>query len=158
MKKSEMPVLFSVIISVVLSATSVWAVEAGKVEINPLRKATPAEKALKDLERVKKINNDLAIKHFSALIQKNPKEALSYARRGKAYAGNKEYDKALSDYDTSISLDANQKEAYIGRAVARFMKKDFNGSWEDVHKAESLGGEFWPAFKDSLKKESGRDK
>ncbi len=120
-----------------------------------LRKATSP---LTDFEKVKKINNELAIKHFTGLIEKNPKEALNYAKRGKAYSGNKDYEKAGKDYDTAIKLDPKLTEAYVGRAVVRLMEKDYNRCWEDVHKAESLGGQFWPSFTDALKAGSGRDK
>jgi len=113
---------------------------------------------LAELEKIKKINNDLAIKHFTELIQKNPKEALNYSKRGKAYSGNKDYEKAVEDYEKAMSLDPKLSDPYIGRAVVRLMKKDYDPCWEDVHKAESLGGKFWPSFMDALKAGSGRDK
>lgn len=118
----------------------------------------PGEKALKEFERVKKMNNDLAIAHFSNQIKKDAKSAVAYSKRGKAYSGNRDYDKALADYEKAMQLDAKLAEPYVGRAVVRLMKKDFSKCWEDVHKAESLGGTFWPSFMDTLKAESGRDK
>lgn len=123
-----------------------------------IRKMTVGNTALAEFEKVKKINNELAIDHYTGLLKKNPKDALTYAKRGKAYAALRDYKSAAKDYDRAIALDPKTADAYVGRAVARYMEKDYKGSWEDVHKAESLGGEFWPAFMDGLKASSGRDK
>lgn len=126
-----------------------------------LRKNAPPSDplaSLRELERVQRTNNELAVRHFTGLVTKNPKDALSHARRGKAYSGLKDYDKALADYDKAIALDPKLPDAYIGRAVVHYVKKDYDKSWEDVHKAESLGGEFWPSFMDGLKASSKRDK
>jgi tetratricopeptide (TPR) repeat protein len=122
-----------------------------------IRKAIHTD-PLAELKKVQKINNDLAIKHFTDLIQKNPKETVNYARRGKAYSGNKDYEKAIKDYDQAILLDPKLAESYVGRAVVRLMEKNYDGCWEDVHKAESLNGKFWPSFMEALKSGSGRDK
>jgi Flp pilus assembly protein TadD len=126
---------------------------AARRAVNPL-----GNTALADVERINRTNNTLAVEHFTKLIAKDPKDALSYARRGKAYAGLRDYEKAQADYDKAIELDPKLPDPYIGRAVSRFVAKDFDKSWEDVHMAESLGGEFWPAFMDGLKETSGRDK
>ncbi len=124
---------------------------AARRAVNPL-----GSSALADVERVQKTNNQLAIDHFSNLIQKDPKEASSYAHRGNAFAGLKKYDEALKDYEKAIELDPKLAQAYIGRAVVRYTRNDYDGSWKDVHKAESLGGEFWPSFMEALKDSSGR--
>ncbi len=113
---------------------------------------------LATLRQVEKINNDQAIKFFGEKIAKNPKDALSYARRGKAYSGNKDYEHALPDYDKAIELDPKLTDAYVGRAVIRLVNKEYDKCWEDVHKAESLGGQFWPSFMEALKEGSKRDK
>ena len=123
-----------------------------------IRKTNPGERALAEFERVKKINSELEIEHFTGLIKKDPKDAAAYAKRGKAYSALRDYTSALKDYEQAIQLDPKHTDAYIGRAVARFMQKDYDGSWQDVHKVESLGGEFWPSFMDALKKSSGREK
>ena len=114
--------------------------------------------ALAEFEKVKKLNNDAAIRQFTAVLQKNPKDTGAYAKRGKAYSGNKDYDKAMADYDKAIQLDPKIADAYVGRAVIYLVKRDYNKSWENVHQAEALGGQFWPAFTDALKSGSKRDK
>ena len=125
---------------------------AARKAINPL-----GSSALADVEHVQRTNNQLAVDHFTKLIQKDAKDASSYARRGKAYAGLKQYEKAMVDYNKAVELDPKLAEAYVGRAVARFIQKDYDGSWQDVHQAEALGGEFWPSFKEALKVNSGRN-
>jgi tetratricopeptide (TPR) repeat protein len=119
---------------------------------------TVGDPALAEFEKVKKINNQLAIDHYTGMLKKNPKDAETYAKRGKAYAALRDYASATKDYNKAIELDPKTTEAYVGRAVSRYMEKNYDGSWEDVHKAESLGGEFWPAFMDGLKANSKRDK
>lgn len=126
--------------------------------INRASHGDPALRAVKDFERIQKLNNDANIIHYSSVIAKNPKDAKSYARRGKAYSANKDYDKALSDFNKAIEYDPKLAEAYTGRAVCYLMKKDYDNCWSDVHKAESMGENFWPAFMDSLKKNSKREK
>lgn len=124
---------------------------AARRAVNPL-----GSSAVADVERVQKTNNEIAITHFTKLIQKNPKDAVPYAHRGKAYSGLKRYPEAMADYEKAIELDPKLPGAYVGRAVVRYTQEDYDGSWEDVHKAESLGGEFWPAFLEALKERSGR--
>jgi tetratricopeptide (TPR) repeat protein len=113
---------------------------------------------LREVEKVQRTNNEISVKHFTAEIQKNAKNAVAYSRRGKAYSGLKDYDKAAADYEKAIELDPKLADAYVGRAVLRYVRKDYEGSWSDVHKAEELGGQFWPSFMEALKASSGRDK
>ena len=116
------------------------------------------DSALADLEKIRKINNDAAIRHFGDILKKDPKSADAYAKRGKAYSGNRDYVAALADYEKAIELNPKLPDAYIGRAVISLTKKDYDKCWKDVHQAESLGGQFWPSFMDALKTSSGRDK
>jgi Flp pilus assembly protein TadD len=118
----------------------------------------PVDPALAEFERVKKTNNDLAIAHFSALIQKNPKDVQAYLKRGKAYKDNRDYDRALLDFDQALALDPKLPEAYTGKAVCHFFRNEMDQAWESVHKVESLGGTLWPAFMEALKTRSGRQK
>ena len=118
----------------------------------------PGDRALLDLQRVQKLNNELAVKHFTEVIQKTPKDASAYQKRGKAYSALKDYKSAMQDYNKALEIDPNLADAYVGRAVIRYMQNDYDGSWQDVHKAESLGGKFWPSFMEALKTSSKRDK
>ena len=111
-----------------------------------------------ELARVQKQNNEQAILFYASQIKNNPADASLYAKRGKAYSDNGDYEHALQDFESSLALDPKLANAYVGRAVVRLMKKDYDKCWEDVHKAESLGAKFWPAFTNTLKKGSGREK
>ena len=155
MKKSWQ-VFATIYLFILFLTTKVFAADPNAA----IRKLTSGgqDPALVEFEKVKRLNNNAAIAHWSSVIQKNPKDANAYAKRGKAYGDNKDYDKALPDYDLAIQLDPKTVNAYIGRAVARFFKSDYAKSWEDVHQAEKLGAQFWPAFMNALKAKSGREK
>ena len=132
----------SLVILLVLAVSAAWALNE--------------DPALVEFERVKKINNDLAITHFTAVLKKDPKDTQAYLKRGKAYKDNRDYERALPDLDKALSLDPKLTDAYVGRAVCHLMRSETDKAWEDVHKAEALGGQFWPAFMDALKEKSGR--
>ena len=134
----------------------VFALVSLFVSLNAL--AIAANDPNTELQKIQKLNNDQAILFFTDQIKKNPKDAVAYAKRGKAYGANKDYNQALIDYDKALKLDPKLADPYVGRAVAYLMKKDYDKSWENVHKAESLGGKFWPAFTNALKESSGREK
>jgi len=117
----------------------------------------PGVKALADLQAAQKRNSEMAVMHFTQKIQADAKDSASYANRGKAYSGLRDYDKASADFNKALELDPKQVEAYKGRAVVKYMKKDYAGSWEDVHQVEALGGAMWPSFLDALKASSGKN-
>ncbi len=126
--------------------------------LNKMVQGDPALRAIKEHERIQALNNEASIIHYTSVLAKNPKDAKSYAKRGKAYSATRKYDKAQTDFSKALELDPKQAEAYTGRAVCYLMMKDYDNCWKDVHKAESMGEKFWPAFMDSLKKESKREK
>jgi tetratricopeptide (TPR) repeat protein len=117
-----------------------------------------ATAALAQLESVKRTNAQLAIQHWDTVLAKEPKNGEAYAKRGAAYGALHQYDKAIPDYAKALELKPDQKDVYVNRAVAYYFQGDYDKSWADVHKAESLHGEFWPAFMDGLKKASGKNK
>jgi cytochrome c-type biogenesis protein CcmH/NrfG len=123
-----------------------------------VRKADPGQRALAELERVQKMNQEAAVVQYSSRIKQDPGDTEAYVKRGKAYSGLRNYPAARKDYDEAIRLDPKRADAYAGRALLRFLEKDYDGSWKDVHKAQSLGGEVRPPFLEALKKMSGRDK
>jgi tetratricopeptide (TPR) repeat protein/predicted aspartyl protease len=48
-----------------------------------------------------------------------PTDASGYRRRGAAFAGRRDYEHAIKDYDQAIKLDAGDAESYYLRGVAR---------------------------------------
>ncbi len=139
----------------------VFAAETGdpNAALRKMRQTTASvDSTLADFQKVQKLNNDQAVRFFTSQINKSPKDAVAYARRGKAYAANKDYQQALTDYNKALQFDPKLADIYVGRAVIYLMQKEYDKSWQDVHKAESLGAKFWPTFTEALKKGSGREK
>lgn len=98
-----------------------------------------------------------ALAEFNKAIKINPDDVRIYTERGKCYAYNfKDLDQAISDFSRAIKIAPNQKDAYILRARAYYRKKEFDKSWQDVHKAESLGHKFQEQFIKKLANDSGR--
>ena len=116
----------------------------------------PGAKALAELKEVQTKNSEMAVQHFSGLIEKDPKDSASYAARGRAYSSLGDYGKAKADLEKAIQLNPKTVEAYKGRAVLRYMEKDTKGAWEDVHKIEELGDSMWPSFMEGLKQSSAK--
>ena len=85
-------------------------------------------------------------------------KALNYLIKGTATMYKEDFESSISDLNKSIQLNPNYGEAYSIRAIVYFSKKIYDKSWEDVHLAQSLGGNIHPEFLESLKKESGRVK
>ena len=70
----------------------------------------------------------------------------------------KELDSVISVFSEAIKRDSNYAGAYYNRAKAYFYMNEFDKSWQDVHKAESLGCKFSADFLELLKRASGKEK
>ncbi len=70
----------------------------------------------------------------------------------------KEIDNIIAVFSEAIKKNPNYAGGYYNRGIAYFHKNDYDKSWQDVHKAESLGCKFNANFLESLKKVSGRKK
>lgn len=102
---------------------------------------------------------DSAIADFTRAIEIDPQYVNAYINRGTVYDSKGEYDKAIADFTRAIEIEPNNPRSYgSSRAWAYFDKGDYAKAWEDVHKAESLGGTIDPDFLEKLKKASGREK
>jgi tetratricopeptide (TPR) repeat protein len=87
-----------------------------------------------------------------------PENAEKYAQRGNDYLNAGNADEAIDDYNKAIELSPDIPDAYNNRAVAYFEKHEYNKSWEDVRKAESMGFKIHPDFIKQLKLLSGNEK
>ncbi|MDD5130537.1 MAG: tetratricopeptide repeat protein [Candidatus Omnitrophica bacterium] len=105
-------------------------------------------------------DNHAAIAFFTKAIEADQNFAEAYECRGISYGSSQinDQDKSLADFNKAIELDPNNKDFYFGRALAYYYKQDFDNTWNDVHKAETLGFIVNPGFLADLKKASGRDK
>jgi hypothetical protein len=57
-----------------------------------------------------------------------------------------------------VELDPKALEAYLERANIYYSQKQYDKTWDDVHKAQDLGYQFEPGILEDLRKKSGREK
>jgi hypothetical protein len=80
------------------------------------------------------------------------------ATNAQVFVDPKELDSVISVFSEAIEKNSNYAGAYYNRAIAYFHKNEFDKSWQDVHKAESLGCKFNANFLESLRRASGKEK
>jgi tetratricopeptide (TPR) repeat protein len=83
---------------------------------------------------------------WSRAIELDPDVYFTLQRRGKAYAGRGDWDRALADYDRSVALNPNWYETRLGRARARVVKGDLAGALQDATDAIRLNPKSGEAF------------
>jgi regulator of sirC expression with transglutaminase-like and TPR domain len=64
--------------------------------------------------------------------------SVTYSNRGLEYSQDRQYDRALSDYDQAIKLNPAEPLSYSNRAVAWHQKGDFDRALADLDKAVQL--------------------
>jgi tetratricopeptide (TPR) repeat protein len=101
---------------------------------------------------------DHAVFDYTKAIEMDPLNPETYYNRGRAYQLKGNLDEAISDYRKAIEISPEYAVAYNNRAMAYFGKREFNKSWEDVYKSESLGYKVTAVFIEKLRKESGRER
>ncbi len=72
-----------------------------------------------------------------------------------------ELDSIINIFSEAIKNNPAYAGAYYNRAVAYYYKKDYDKSWQDIHKAQDLGFKNDPMFiglVNKLKMASGREK
>ena len=90
-----------------------------------------------------------------------PQVALGLRPAGEMSVNPKEVDNIIAVLNQAVKNNPYDAGIYYNRAVAYFYKKNYDLSWEDVHKAEDLGIKDNPKFTelvDRLKAASGRKK
>jgi len=115
-------------------------------------KSSPGPYLVKDFQR------EMAIWGLSESLERNPKDAQSYAYRGSAYLEKGQDDLAMADFNKALQINPKYTEAYYRRAKAYFKSKEYNKAWEDVRQAQKLGGKVDPEFLQELRRASGREK
>ena len=61
-----------------------------------------------------------------------------YVSRGNTYAHEGQYDKAIEEYNTAISINPNHADAYSNRGIAYGMKGQHDKAIEDFNTAISI--------------------
>jgi tetratricopeptide (TPR) repeat protein len=89
-------------------------------------------------------DHDLRIKSCSALIERNPKDAVALHNRGEAYELKGGVDRAISDYTKAIVADPNYAPAYDRRGRAYGSKGDYVRAVDDVTRAGELTRKMLP--------------
>jgi len=78
------------------------------------------------------------IKGCSALIQRDPRNAIAYHNRGLAYAAKDDLDRAVADYTKAIELNPNYGPAFDGRGRVLARQGDYPRALADVTRASEL--------------------
>jgi tetratricopeptide (TPR) repeat protein len=97
-----------------------------------------------------------AMRDFDQAIALNPEDTQVYLNRGNLNEDvNHRYDKAIADYTKAIRINPGCVAAYISRAIAYYMAKDYQRARSDVRIAQRLGGRPDPAFLRALDRAAG---
>ena len=99
-----------------------------------------------------------AIADFDKVIAGDPNLASAHLNRAIAYQKIGNLDLALSGCSKAIQISPNYAKAFHNRGVIYLLRREYNKSWEDLHKAEALGYKINPRFLEELKKTTGREK
>lgn len=83
---------------------------------------------------------------------------MAYINRGAAYAKKGQHDLAISEFTKAIAINPRHADAYYNRAVAYSCTGKYEETWDDVHKAQSLGAQVHPGFLKALCDASGRER
>lgn len=86
--------------------------------------------------QTKKWKNDFTL--WDNVLASNPDIPSALILRGCAYNDKGEYDKALTDFDKSISLNSKDGLAYFNRGVSKAKLGDFKNAIEDFKIAEKI--------------------
>jgi tetratricopeptide (TPR) repeat protein len=74
----------------------------------------------------------------SAVIQRDPHDAMAYYNRGLAYGANDDLDRAVADYTKAIEINPNYAPAFDGRGSIYARKGDYTRALADVTRASEL--------------------
>jgi tetratricopeptide (TPR) repeat protein len=111
---------------------------------------------------------DQAITEYSVAIRQEPQLRAVYSQRALAYVSKGDYASAIADYTKQVDsflvdssdpyFNRQKAEAVLNRAEVYFLKGEYADAWDDVHKAESLGGKARMEFIERLSEASNGDK
>lgn len=76
----------------------------------------------------------------------NGKDAVSYLNSGNDYAQQKQYERAIQDYDEAIQLNPNYVEAYVNRGLAYNYLQQYERALQNFNKAIELNPNVHQAY------------
>jgi tetratricopeptide (TPR) repeat protein len=114
----------------------------------PYRARGPAYAEQGDFEK--------AILDYRRTVYLDSNQIMSYDDIGNDFVSIGKFELAFFSYGRALQIDPKDAKAYNNRAVAYFLKKEYNLAWADVHNAEYFGYDVDPNFLEDLKKLSGR--
>lgn len=82
--------------------------------------------------------------------------AEAFKDQGDTYLSQGNFDQAVTAFSKAIESSPNDGEAYAGRAMVYFEKREYNKARKDAYKAKELEYELTPLFFENLDKEAGR--
>jgi tetratricopeptide (TPR) repeat protein len=94
---------------------------------------------IKNLLGLKNVKEKLIIE-YSEKIKNDPKNFSNYYNRGLFYMDLKEYDKAIKDFDNTLSLENEYTPALSSKSIAFLAKKDPENALKSINKAIKI----WP--------------
>ena len=90
-------------------------------------------------------NHTVALKVCSDLIAENPRDARAYIGRAFAYAGLRQWDRAISDATIAVELNPKDPSAYHVRGRVYWQKGDYDNAIADL----TLAIEYTPSRADA---------
>lgn len=83
---------------------------------------------------------------WTDVVKKSPAKARGYANRGVAYLNLKRYDEAISDFNKTLTLSKDFKNAYFNRGSAYYYKGNYQNALADFGKTIRLDSSFVKAY------------
>ena len=89
-----------------------------------------------------KDSGDVAIAACTRVIRENPKDAITYSNRGRAWGLKGDYDKAIADFNEAIRLRPQNGYIYYSRGLAWRLKDDHDKAIADYTEAIRLNPKY----------------
>lgn len=89
---------------------------------------------------------DLTLKYLNQVIEINPKNSIVYFNRANVNFTQKNFNKALSDYDKAIKIDQGYSSYYNNRGNIYFLKEKYDLALSDYNHAIELNSKYTDAY------------
>lgn len=83
-------------------------------------------------------DNQRALADFTSIVEKMHNDPGAYIERGNFFRLQREYDKAIADFDKAHSLDPSNEWPLANRGLARVLKRDFAEAASDLDAAAKI--------------------